>query len=242
MSKKIIGITGLSAYSPQIRSMVEKFFGAIPLDIMQNGRDDIERVASFCDAIILAGGVDIYPLNLPDKRELTRGCGYSRFDQMRDRREKILLDVCAEQGKKVLGICRGHQMLLSLAGLYLMPDITHGDVIHNPRDIEVNDEPIHYVEGVGKGKTEFFEMEGVNSFHHQAIRFDGIKEAFELGVEVLGIADVTYQNGRVESEQIIELARGRNNNFISCQWHPEVDWENVEPSKMVLEAFKKMIS
>lgn len=240
MKKKIIGITGPSAYSPKVRQMVEKHFKAIPLDIMQNGEEDLTRVASFCDAFILAGGVDIYPLSLEhEKRDVQRGKCYTKFDRSRDRREQALIDIIAKQGKKVFGICRGHQMLLSHRGLYLMPDISSSDVCHNPRDIEVDGEPIHFVEGYQNGIKEFFEQEVVNSFHHQAILYQGGEDAKHKGVEILALAQMDYEATNSEATFAIELARG--DNFLSCQWHPELDYEDNQASRKVVDAFIKMI-
>lgn len=237
MKKPIIGITGASQFTPQVRDMVERFFNAIPLDIMQNGKEDLTRIANFCHGFIFAGGVDLFPSTLG--REVQVGLAYTKFDKRRDLREKILIDIAAEQGKKIFGICRGHQMLLSHAGLYLIPDISrYSDVCHNPRDIEVQGEPIHYIHGVGNGIEEFAKREMVNSFHHQGILFQGEENAAQKQVEVLGVSTTTYESERNEEQQIIELARGKN--FLCCQWHPEADWESVESSEKVLKMAKNL--
>jgi gamma-glutamyl-gamma-aminobutyrate hydrolase PuuD len=250
MSKLVIGITGPSVHTPAVREMVSKYFDAIPLDINQNG-DDIDQIASLCHHFILAGGNDIYPLSLEhERRELCPGNNYSKFDRARDRREFRLIDLALKQNKKVLGICRGHQMLLSHAGLYLIPDISsYTDVCHNPSGVEVNDEPIHYLDSVGNGDDFVKDNEAVNSFHHQAILMSP-KDAYEVGIEVLATAPTIWKTNKNIGQNIIELARRQFNkdgkhhmpDFISCQWHPELSWQDNEPSARVLEYFKKMIS
>ena len=240
MNKKIIGITGASQFTPQVREMVEKYFKAIPLDIMQNGSDDLTRIASVCDGFIFAGGVDICPTSLEhEKREVQNGLGYTKFDVKRDKRELTLIEIAAAQKKNIFGICRGHQMLLAHAGLHLIADISrYSEVCHNPRDIEMQGEPVHFIEGVGNGIKEFAEQTLVNSYHHQAIRFDGKVEANLFGVEVLATSHTIYADHKTPEELIVELARGAG--FLSCQWHPEADWNSVESSEKVLGMAKQM--
>jgi len=236
--KPVIGITGPSQFTAQVREMVSDFFGSIPLDINQNGYNDLKQIAEVCDGFIFAGGVDLFPATLD--REILTGKGYSKFDRKRDLREINLIKIAGEQGKSIFGICRGHQMLLSNRGLYLIPDISGiSDVCHSPREIETNNEPIHFVRGIGKGVAEFGERELVNSYHHQAILY-GDKAKQNKEVEILGISSVSFARGENTGVKIVELARG--DGFLSCQWHPELDWKNVESSKKVLTMAKKMFN
>lgn len=242
--KKIIGITGPSIFTESLRNTVVDFFGAIPLDINQNG-DDIGRVASMCDSFIFGGGVDIFPTSLKGlQREVENGHYYSKFDKRRDLRELALIAHAAETGKKIFGICRGHQMLLSNAGMYLLEDISsYSTVCHNPKEIEVQDEPIHYLHGFGNGIEEFGKLHLVNSFHHQAIHHCPATAA-QCGVDILGVSHTVYGKStgkhKTDPQFIVELARGKN--FLSCQWHPEHDWHNVVPSRKVLQMAKDMFA
>jgi len=239
--KKIFGITGPSVFTENIRSMVTDVFDGIALDINQNGQEDIKQIFDLCDVIILGGGSDIYPTTLEgrkkgEKRELERGNGYTKFDPKRDRRELELIRLCELTNKKYLGICRGHQIILSQSGLYLIPDISYSTVVHSPREIETQGEPVHYVRGIGNGVHEFFEDELTNSWHHQGILYHPRLDYKQYGIEVLGVANTLYDDGANKEQRIIELARGKN--FLSIQWHPEVDYDTNLASQVVLEKFK----
>jgi putative glutamine amidotransferase len=241
--KKIIGVTGPSVFSNEVRGMVEKFFGAIPLDLNQNGEADIKQVFNICDAIILAGGRDIYPNTLDaengEKRELVRNCGYSKFDKKRDLRELELIKLCEASGKPLLGICRGFQLMLSVKGLYLYPDISGEEVIHSPCDIEVDGEDIHYIRCLDEVKKEFFDKEMSNSFHHQGIAYVEPYEALERGVEILATANLSYATPKRQEVLIIEAARGKN--WLGVQFHPEDNYETNRASQIFLNYFKNMI-
>ncbi len=62
---------------------------------------DPESIASFCDGIVLSGGNDI--------GEFSR----------RDKFEYALIESALKQGKKILGICRGMQVIVTYFGIAL---------------------------------------------------------------------------------------------------------------------------
>jgi len=242
--KPIFGITGPSVFSDELREMTEKYFGAIPLELKQNGAEDIKQIFDLCDAIILGGGNDLYPSSINvisngEKRELMRGCGYTKFDKQRDEREIELIKLAEKFNKPVLAICRGFQLMMAQKGFYLIPDISSYDVIHSPREIEVNGEPIHYVRCEPEFKKEFFDKEMVNSFHHQAIYYVEQSEADKVGVDILGTSNLCYEMGKQEAVLIIEMARGKN--WLGVQFHPEANYETNRASKIILDKFKKMV-
>lgn len=97
------------------------------------------------DLVIFGGGADIDPATYnEDKAEGTYA------NPVREREEKADFATARELGIKMLGICRGHQLLVALAGGKLIQDVTNhsGD---------------HYT-------TTFDELEiEVNSIHHQMV-------------------------------------------------------------------------
>lgn len=248
-NKKIIGLTGPSQFSSDCRDMITDYLGAIAIDINQNG-PDIDRVAGFCDAFVFAGGVDIFPYTLnPENaprnqaKHIQHGNHYTKFDRKRDLREVRLIELAKKSGKKILGICRGHQLLLAKIGFNLIDDISgYSDIAHQPQGIELQEAPIHYIDSFGANGNKFINKNDlVNSFHHQAIHLPPNWEEFcpSVGVEILGTAHTIFQSQKRDEEKIIELAR--SNDFICCQWHPECDWHINETSKRVLAEFKNMI-
>ena len=243
-NKKVIGITLPSVFTAEVREMVEKHFGAIPLDLTQNGAEDIKQVFDMCDAVILAGGSDVFPATVKsgienEQREIMRGQGYSKFDKKRDLRELELIKLAEEHNKPLLAICRGFQLIMASKGFYLHSDISWSDVVHSPRDIELNGEDVHYVRCLPEVKKEFFDREMVNSFHHQAIACVEQEEAARVGVQILATANLSYETAKEDEVLIIEMARGKN--WLGVQFHPEDNYETNKASQIVLEKFKQMI-
>lgn len=245
MSNKrvIVGLTGPSVFSSLLRQMVIDVFKAIPLDINQND-GDIEPIFNVCDFIILGGGCDIYPPNLPseyienENREIERHSGYSKFDNARDLREIEIISLAEKYKKNIFGICRGHQMLLAQKGLNLITDISNSQILHSGKDVELDGMPAHYLRCIGKAKEEFFDKGMVNSFHHQAIEFTNCVEALKFNVEVLGTSILNYPTKQNSNpEYIIEMARGKG--FFSVQFHPESDYETNPISQKILNYVKK---
>lgn len=232
--KRVIGVTGPSGFSSEIQKMVEKRFKATPLYINQNGPEDLSFVLSQVDAIILAGGVDICPVSFDV--EVTNFDDFTSFDVDRDRREIFIVDWAKKYNIPILGICRGHQILGLLHNMPFNVNINDSKVCHNPKakKIDIGDGPIHYVFTHSKFKDEFFAKEMVNSFHHQAIMHD---KDYRGDVEVIGTSLLDYEH----METIVELMRGKKQPFISCQWHPENDYETNKASGIVINAFEKMI-
>ena len=54
-------------------------------------------------------------------------------------------------------------------------------------------------------------------------------------IEVLAFAD----NAEKGDGEIVEAMRGES--FVSCQWHPELDWGSVGISRQMFLFFKEMV-
>jgi len=125
----------------------------------------------------------------------------------RDAYEKRMLEKAWEQGKPVLGVCRGLQLINVVCGGTLVQDLGAGDAVHQnmPADKE---------HGVQVEKdSQLFGMVGergwINSAHHQAI--DRLGEGLRV-------------NCRAEDSVIegVEWAEPMGRPFmLAVQWHPE---------------------
>jgi len=259
MSKRLIGLTGPSAFTQECIDMMEDFYEADFVMLYQNNTDNLIRWVDRCDGVVLAGGVDIHPTvyNNP----VWNNQGFSKFDLKRDIREIQIIDRCKETKKPMFGICRGHQLIGITYGLFLIPDLSGSSICHQPQRQQISldkNEPIHSVQLVkpeeyynyfpGRDPEErmwFKRIMGydqntklwTNSFHHQGLACPQKKD-WPTDFIIFGTARVDLDKDRLKS--IIELMGG--NHWVSCQWHPEYDWRVNTASRAVLERFKVIMS
>lgn len=194
------------------------------------GDNNLHELAG-CDALVLSGGVDLHP-------ELYhQSTGYENapqtFNKARDTFEMAAFQSALENGKPVLGICRGLQLINCIFGGSLEQDLG--------KDLN----KIHRAEGCDKAhgltihtgtllhEITNVEQSVVNSAHHQAIKKLG------EGLKVNCRAD----DGTIEG---FEWADPSGKPFLLCvQWHPErmfqFQLENAPLSKTIRNKFVEAI-
>jgi len=160
------------------------------------------------DGLVFQGGADVSPQSYEEEplRPEWRG------DRVRDQYEIELFWECVIQGKPVLGICRGLQLINVALGGSLWQDIStqipgsssHVDVTA----YDAHAHEIEFVRGSGLGRT--YAMRGggrVTSIHHQALNRLGRG----LVVEALSVPD-----------GLVEAVRWSGSSYVlGVQWHPE---------------------
>lgn len=160
------------------------------------------------DGVVLQGGADVSPLTYGETPIRPEWTG----DRVRDLYEIDLLQEFVSQGKPVLGICRGLQLINVALGGTLYQDISSQ---HRHRgehvDPEAYDEHTHRISIIaGTRLAALYPNAGevrVNSIHHQAVRVLGRG----LTVEAVSVPD-----------QVVEAIRGKEPGFlVGVQWHPE---------------------
>lgn len=252
--KKIIAWSEPTIFNQDITELIEDYYKCLPVKLSQNNQDDLatilDLVKESAGGVILAGGNDVWPGSIGAQCE--RGDGLSKFDILRDKREIFTINYCFENDIPVMAICRGFQILLSsYYGLYLMPDISGHPIVHSPgnEDIKLNVEKgeyAHWVSCLQQHHEEFFRREWCVSAHHQAISFSlkHYKESYyeNMGVDVIGVADLNLET-KEKHRAIIELARGLQNRWIACQYHPEAcgDYLRNPAAKKVVDYFGNLI-
>jgi putative glutamine amidotransferase len=163
--------------------------------------------AQALDALVLQGGADLSP-GLYGERSLDAGWV---TDGLRDAYEIELLEAFAGQGKPVLGICRGAQLINVAFGGSLIQDIATQigtAAAHVTPDYERNRHPVRFLPGSSLDALYGGQAKGgVVSIHHQAVRRLGSG----LRIEAVSPAD-----------GIIEAIRGTGPAYLlGIQWHPE---------------------
>lgn len=147
------------------------------------------RVFEAAKLVIFTGGSDINPAIYGQANK------YSSFIPERDTAEIEILRRSIISGKKILGVCRGHQLINAYLGGILVQDITAQlNVVHE------NDHGLEIVEAGGIIPNVFSGR--VNSIHHQ-----GVVKCGE------GLTPTTYWKGVYESTE--------NRDILTTQFHPE---------------------
>jgi putative glutamine amidotransferase len=212
-----IGITGTTrSYSGAERSTVNAAYvrsvirtGGIPLVLPPlMGDAHAEAVVDVLDGLVLSGGEDVDPRHYG---EVPHPTVRDNVDPLRDAQELALFREAWKQGKPVLAICRGIQLVNVALGGSLWQDLPSDrpdGLRHNqPDGRTARTHPVELTPGSrladAVGATRF----EVNSFHHQAIR------NLAPGLRVTARAP----DGEIEGVETAEGAPW----LLGVQWHPE---------------------
>lgn len=160
------------------------------------------------DGLILQGGMDVSPNSYGEFPLRPEWGG----DRIRDLYELDLIWECIFQGKPVMGICRGCQLLnVAFAGSLYQDIETQVAEAHRHVDVEAYDQHTHALEFAQGSLLERLypvtDAPRVTSIHHQAIN--------RLGNGLVVEA-------RSAGDGIIEAMRWEGSSFVyGVQWHPE---------------------
>ena len=231
MNKPLIGILPLVDIEresywmlPGYMKGIEKAGGTSVMLPLTSDKETLRKFVNDFDGFLFTGGHDVSPSFY--REEVSDNCG--ECCPMRDEMETILLPMVLEQGKPVLGICRGLQLINVALGGSLYQDLPtqhQSSVCH--RQPAPYDQPIHLVELIPNtplqkclGKDEL----PVNSCHHQ-----GIKELAS------GLQPMAYAK-----DGLVEAVWKPGSRFVwAVQWHPEFSHKVDENSRKIFRAFVK---
>ncbi len=166
--------------------------------------------AKYYDALLLPGGGDIHPCNFKQDN-----MGSKEIDPALDALQLQLMDRFVKDGKPILGICRGIQMINVYFGGDLIQDISE-----DAKDIHTWDteDKIHGIESVPGTFVEnlYGSRFLTNSAHHQVLNNLG------EGLEVCAYS---------QNDHLIEAVAHKDLPIIGVQWHPErLAYENRRPN------------
>ncbi len=161
-----------------------------------------------CSALLLTGGLDVYPGRYGKEYDTSR----CKTDPHRDSVEFALIKKAVKMKLPILGICRGEEILNVAMGGSLIVDIPqdydtiikhrcndHSSCLH-----EINIIPGTFLFEIGK-----VYIDTVNSFHHQAV--DRLAKYFKVAAR--------SNDGLIEA---YEWKNPENKPFLlAVQFHPE---------------------
>ena len=160
------------------------------------------------DGLVLQGGADIAPETYGETPLNPEWSG----DRVRDAYEIRLFKEFVRQGKPVLGICRGCQLINVALGGTLYQDIGKqvGDALLHRCDRRYEDN-FHAVRVLGGGWLSRLypgaALSRINTIHHQAVKSLG------RGLSVEAVS---------EPDGVVEAIRWDGPSFVAgVQWHPE---------------------
>ncbi len=172
-----------------------------------------EKLAHQLDGLIVSGGRDLPPQMFGE--EMLPDSNTKPVHPLRPAFEDKLIRALRAQGKPILGICYGCQLLNVLEGGTMFQDIAlqvpgameHSETRHSVK-LE-SDSRLHKI--IGKREFE------TASFHHQAI----------------ALPAPNAQVAAAAQDGIIEAIEFPGNDFcIGVQWHPERDRESLATKKL----------
>ena len=201
--------------------------GAAPLMIPHLvDRTLLRTLYELVDGVLLPGGGDIDPSHYGEARH--HKCG--PISAERDEIEMTLTRWAMDDGKPLLAICRGIQVLNVALGGSLFQDIEaqvpeaekHDWYPDHPRDLRAHtvaiDPQAHLAEILGSSSVP------VNSLHHQALK--------EVAPGLMISAHAP--------DQIIEAVEAEGHPFaLGVQWHPEELAGGDAPAQRLFDAFVK---
>ncbi len=239
-SRPVIGIATqtqepIPGELPRVWIMGQKYIhvlrtvGALPwlIPLLQDDEDTLRAIYERLDAVFLTGGVDVDPSTYQETR--TSLCGVT--DPERDWTEVRLIRWALEDGKPLLGVCRGIQAINVACGGTLYQDLTaqypnaiKHDYFPTPtqwsRDYLAHDITIDPQSRLGAilGAERLL----VNSMHHQGV------QRLAPGLRPSAFAP----------DGLIEGFEGTNGSFVlAVQWHPEELAATHEPMRRLFSAF-----
>lgn len=199
--------------------------GGIPL-VIPYPKDEasLASLVSHLDGLLLSGGEDIDPTTFGEEPHYGLGTVVAE----RDRLEITLVQMMRAQGKPILGICRGAQILNAALGGTLYQDVVRefkGRIQHSQK--AARNHLSHRVKlEAGSKLAHCFQGETmikVNSFHHQAVR--------NIAPSMKAVA--------WDAEGLVEGIETVDDEFVvAVQWHPENLWRDDE---RVLGLFRGLV-
>jgi putative glutamine amidotransferase len=165
--------------------------------------DALSAMVDFCHSIVVTGGGDVDPRHYGVADIASPGL-LMDVDPTRDIAEMVVVRHAMAQGKRVLGVCRGAQLLAVLGGGTLIVDLREKG-LEGHWDEERQYAPVHAISSQADSVAArvLGSVDQVNSIHHQAIADPG----------------QSLRATAWSPDGVIEAVEGPG--VLGVQWHPE---------------------
>jgi putative glutamine amidotransferase len=192
--------------------------GGIPV-LLPPVSDAYDRLVSTVDGLVLTGGADVEPERYGQEQHATT---YTRPN--RDAFEFGLFAAARRQGKPVLGVCRGLQVMSVALGGTLVQHLpeARGTTGHQPAPATFGRGVVTLAEGSRAAAILGRETKTL-CYHHQAI------DRLGAGLEPVGRA----------ADGTIEAAEVPGEFTLGVQWHPEQDSDDVRLFEALVDASRR---
>jgi putative glutamine amidotransferase len=185
----------------------------------------LQRVPLFefkpTDVVLLGGGSDISPTLY--KHIPSRHTGASEQLSERDMHEATAFEMAQQAGAKILGICRGAQLICAMSGGSLYQHVNN----HNG--------------GSHTMTTKEGTVLEVSSAHHQMMNPFGTKhEVLAWATEVLSNVHIVQNEEVVKVDVEPEAIYFHDTNALALQYHPEfmsMDSHGVQYSRELVKSY-----
>jgi putative glutamine amidotransferase len=212
---------------PQYATAVERSGGSA-VSVALDDQAAAAEVAKSCQALLLPGSAaDVDPARFGE----SRGPETADPDPKREAIDLLLLEAAGQEGKPVLTICFGTQMLNVWRGGSLIQHLPGVPVLHPNRGaVEAHaaeiaaDSLLAGAVGLRLDSQSSEIRIKVNSSHHQAIKTVGDR---------LRIVARSPEDGSIEA---VERSAGEQF-LLGVQWHPERTYEESRESKAIFDRF-----
>jgi len=204
--KSLMGPKAVSSLENDIARFLSRK-GVMPILIPDIPQPFLDDFLNDLDGFVLQGGSDMAPSHYGEEAiDPQKWPG----DPYRDKFELHIVDYAFTQGKPILGICRGLQLINVFFGGTLYQDIatqhpksiSHRNPSFDSFSHEIKISPIGVLRTLYPEEKEV----NVNSIHHQGIK--------SLG-KGLTVEAISPRDG------IIEAVSAENGRILAVQWHPE---------------------
>lgn len=236
--RPLVGVTAwrrrLDTYlGPEVLQTLSTYYSNALIDagmtpiMFPNGQDpsEAERLVSLVDGVVISGGDDIDPGSYG--AETIRANGN---DPSVDDFELAVIEATREQGKPLLAICRGLQILNVALGGTLAQEVTAKGAIHelidedsDPDDVNGRRHIVRFESDSWLGEIYGASEAKVNTLHHQGID---------------RLADGLIVEARAD-DGLIEAARCDGSWWaLGVQWHPE---RMTDDHQLIFGAFRETL-